>query len=50
VEQVLQVSQTKGALVFSRITKMKLKPETFDKGFVLALRAIFSAIRVMKIT
>jgi hypothetical protein len=36
-EQVLQVSQTKGALVFSRATRIKLRPETSDKGFVLAL-------------
>jgi len=37
VEQVLQVSRTKGALASSRVTKIKLKPETSDKGFVLAL-------------
>jgi hypothetical protein len=37
VEQVLLVSQKKGALAFSRVTKIKLKPETSHKGFGLAL-------------
>jgi hypothetical protein len=34
VEQVLVVSQTKGALASSRVTKNKLKPESSNKGFL----------------
>jgi hypothetical protein len=37
MEQVLRVFQTKGALAFSRVAKIKLKLETSNKGFVLAL-------------